>query len=223
MSSTVVWGPSAGWPSLDTLLRNLHALSLQPDRPDIDVADMIDAWHNVLPCGACRESSGQFLQENDTRPPDDAYDTEAMVRWAYALHNRVNRKKADNNMDVTPAPPFDEYYESIVNVDVNDPRVQREAVDAFWNLVLPYAMCYEPKETEKKTHLRKFARYAKYFLPMTDEYDNVLEVPCREENLSQRWKLFYCVLDQSPLRQSTANLAKYLAAKSTSCTKTGCK
>ena len=231
MSSTKAWGPAAGWPSLDTLQRNLHTLASGSSAPpDIDTTELIEAWRLVLPCGACRDSSGSFIHDEGIAPPEDAYDADAMARWVYDLHNRVNRKKRDNKMDVTPAPPFETYKEAVLDGGDVD---EQEATDVFWNLVLPYALSYEPRETEKKQHIRNFAKYAKYFLPMTTpENDDPLSELCDDKHFRSRQALFYCVLRQSPYMRhappqrktgvAVTMLAKYLAAKSTSCTKKGC-
>ena len=237
MSSTVAWGPS-GWRTTETFIFNLQWIKENPrsqfaQKAKKDLSSLplvLDAWRQILPCGACRESAQGFLER--VHVPPNASRIVDVAAAIHELHNLVNDKR-NTNGDPTPQhTDFEGWLEHILNrelLDTNSGDYQN-AVDAFWNLVLPYALAYEPHETNKVQAMRNFSVYAYLFLPCSIPDANPLSPVCSDMPFKSRWTLFYCLARQSPyydVQNASTSLLNLLviftAAKSTLCTKVGCR
>ena len=91
---TKIWGPPA-WVTF-------HAISFgYPMKPSpeqkLNYRQYYEAVGDTLPCRYCRESYKGFTQSGDTVLDDRVFENrESLSRWAYRLHEAVNRKLGVN-------------------------------------------------------------------------------------------------------------------------------
>ena len=94
---TVKWGPSA-W-------KLLHYITFKAPRRPLRLAEQqvyrefFTLIGDILPCVYCRRSYKQFIHE----VPIDVSSGEAMCKWLYLVHNKVNKK-----LDKTDIPDYRE-------------------------------------------------------------------------------------------------------------------
>lgn len=94
---TRFWGPS-GW-------RLLHLLSFayEPSQQK-EMKDFLDALPFVLPCKFCRSSLITYYED---LPPEDALNSkEALSKWMWKIHEKVNQKLRSQGQTIPPSPSF---------------------------------------------------------------------------------------------------------------------
>lgn len=94
---TRFWGPS-GW-------RLLHLLSFayQPSQRK-EMAEFLEALPFVLPCKFCRSSLITYYED---LPPEKALDSnEALSKWMWKIHEKVNQKLRSQGQTIPPSPSF---------------------------------------------------------------------------------------------------------------------
>lgn len=82
---TSFWGPQT-WQLIHAIA---HTFPDQPTEAEQSaVHGLMDAMIKLLPCALCR---GNLAKELDALPPDTS-SRSAMIKWAWTLHNSVNRR-----------------------------------------------------------------------------------------------------------------------------------
>ena len=97
---TRFWGPS-GW-------RLLHTITFAyiPRTDKVAVREMFKMLPFVLPCKYCRTSLTEYMERHSL---DDALESrDKLTRWLWKIHNEVNSKLRNQNLQQTPDPPFED-------------------------------------------------------------------------------------------------------------------
>jgi len=92
---TKIWGEHM-WESFHCIA---YGYPIEPtEEQKQQYKDFFTAVKNVLPCGYCRTSYSDFIANDpDVKLTDkDLENREALTRWLYRLHNRVNKKLGIN-------------------------------------------------------------------------------------------------------------------------------
>lgn len=105
----------------------LHTVTLSyPDNPnknDIDIhKNFIRSFHQIIPCGACQQHFGQYLQKYPIE--NFLSKKESFIEWMVNAHNQVN--KAQNKPNISSSHMIN-LYKSIYL----DPS--RESLQDFFN------------------------------------------------------------------------------------------
>ena len=87
---TKIWGSST-WTSNHAIT---FGYPVEPtDQQKKDYRTYFESLGKVLPCRYCRDSYNNFIVTDDTKLTDaDLESREALTRWFYRVHNRVNNK-----------------------------------------------------------------------------------------------------------------------------------
>ena len=83
---TKIWGGPA-WEFLHAVTFGYPVEPTQKDKDDYMI--FFKSLANVLPCGLCRDSYKVFIEDLNY---DKLASREALTRWLYEVHNRVNNK-----------------------------------------------------------------------------------------------------------------------------------
>ena len=94
---TAKWGPSA-WKLLHYITFKAPRRPLSPAEQQV-YQEFFTLIGDILPCVYCRRSYKEFIQEL----PIDVSSGEAMCKWLYLVHNKVNKK-----LDKTDIPSYRE-------------------------------------------------------------------------------------------------------------------
>lgn len=97
---TKFWGPS-GWRLLHTL-----TFTYEPKRQRTSMGAFLKTLPYVLPCKFCRASLTDYY---DADPYEKALgSSDALARWLYRIHGRVNDKLRDQGQSIPKDPTFRE-------------------------------------------------------------------------------------------------------------------
>lgn len=92
---TRYWGPS-GW-------KLLHSITFSyEEKIKKQYTEFFNVIAFILPCKFCRKSYSEYLL-ND---PVDASSKDALTKWLWRIHNRVNDKLRNQGLCSTDNPPF---------------------------------------------------------------------------------------------------------------------
>jgi len=91
---TKFWGPS-GW-------KLLHTIAFTYDG-NKEVKEFFELLPFVLPCKFCRASLTEYMDED----PVDVSSREALSKWLWRIHNKVNDKLRSQGLLKTKNPSFD--------------------------------------------------------------------------------------------------------------------
>jgi hypothetical protein len=90
---TKFWGPS-GW-------RLLHTIAFSEISPN--TKKFFELIPFILPCKFCRASLTEYMEED----PVDVSSQDALARWLWRIHNKVNDKLRGQGLLKTKNPSFD--------------------------------------------------------------------------------------------------------------------
>lgn len=90
---TKFWGPS-GW-------KLLHTIAFNEISPN--TKEFFELIPFILPCKFCRASLTEYMEED----PVDVSSRDALARWLWRIHNKVNDKLRGQGLLKTKNPPFD--------------------------------------------------------------------------------------------------------------------
>jgi hypothetical protein len=112
---TKFWGPS-GWRFLHTI-----TFTYDPAKQKAAMADFLETLPYVLPCKFCRASLTDYYEVDLYSKALDS--SNALSRWLYRIHNRVNGKLRDQGQTIPKDPTFREVREQYKFVlDAPGPR-----------------------------------------------------------------------------------------------------
>ena len=205
MALADVWGPAA-W-------RCLHAASFESSPKAF--AGLVTALRVALPCPDCREAFDRYCEQN---PLDDSGLSAA--KWAWALHNTVNRKKAarERSIDLSTdgAESWAARRAAVPKLLSFDTLVRRHAVfstiasaDDVFGLVLIVAL-YAPTGA---AHTLAFA-LAQAF-PLASYTRHLRAAPEHNDpfdDLAARRRA-YCIATQAPIETAAQLRARFELAK----------
>lgn len=106
---TKVWGP-AGWLFLHSVSFG-YPLKIDNSNASkkIEYKVFFESVGDILPCKYCRESYNKYIQEI---PIDDHLNSrDALVKWLYLIHNKVNNKLNVPECDIPTLEEVKEKYE----------------------------------------------------------------------------------------------------------------
>lgn len=129
---TRFWGPS-GW-------RLLHTAAYQynPETAS-QMRKFLKTLPFILPCKFCRSSLSTYYDE---LPPTSATlsTRDALFRWFYDIHNKVNAKLRAQGLNPTSDPPFTavrKFYDNWMKLSTPHDRLQ-----TFWDFLFSIAYCH---------------------------------------------------------------------------------
>ena len=135
---TRFWGPS-GW-------RLLHLLTFQynPTTQKYAMRRFLETLPYILPCKFCRASLTDYYAELPFVPALESQD--ALCRWLYAIHSKVNQKLKSQGLTTTPDPTFasvERYYRTWIHDGASPATVG-------WDFL--FAVAYNhPKEAARQS------------------------------------------------------------------------
>lgn len=158
---TRFWGPS-GW-------QLLHLIAQEYPADNVDGMTkrryelFFNSMKDVLPCKFCRESTSNFMAQEEFALHPAMKSRKTLTQWLYSLHNRVNKKLRDQCAEDSRVicPPEDPTYEQVYNIYQEllhvDPEVP-PGMDFLYCIVFNY-----PKNKEEITS-DKVQAYFEFFM-----------------------------------------------------------
>jgi hypothetical protein len=104
---TKFWGPS-GW-------KLLHTIAFSELKDKTHIKEFFELIPFVLPCKFCRASLTEYMDED----PVDVSSGDALSRWLWRIHNKVNDKLRGQGLLKTKNPSFD----TVANMYSKPPEV----------------------------------------------------------------------------------------------------
>ena len=92
---TKFWGPS-GW-------KLLHTIAFNELKDKVAIKEFFELIPFILPCKFCRASLTEYMDED----PVDVSSQDALARWLWRIHNKVNDKLRGQGLLKTKNPSFD--------------------------------------------------------------------------------------------------------------------
>lgn len=92
---TKFWGPS-GW-------KLLHTIAFDELKDKVAIKEFFELIPFILPCKFCRASLTEYMDED----PVDVSSQDALARWLWRIHNKVNDKLRGQGLLKTKNPSFD--------------------------------------------------------------------------------------------------------------------
>jgi hypothetical protein len=92
---TKFWGPS-GW-------KLLHTIAFSELKDKTHIKEFFELIPFILPCKFCRASLTEYMDED----PVDVSSQDALARWLWRIHNKVNDKLRGQGLLKTKNPSFD--------------------------------------------------------------------------------------------------------------------
>jgi hypothetical protein len=137
---TRFWGPS-GWKLLHTITFAYPQNPVVEDKRNMN--RFLETLPYILPCKFCRASLTEYYEKH---PYENALESRAkFTHWLYKIHNEVNAKLREQNLNPSSDPTFQDvkhFYENF----------QKEPADAilttYWDFLFSVAYNH-PKETTK--------------------------------------------------------------------------
>jgi Erv1 / Alr family len=160
---TRFWGPS-GWQLLHLIAQSY------PDDADAKTKRRYELFFNamkdILPCKFCRESTSNFMTQDDYALHPALKSKKDLTFWLYNLHNRVNKKLRDQCAEdprvicPPPDPSYEEVYNTYETLLHTKPNVP-PGMDFLYCVVYNY-----PKEITSD----KIRAYFEFFTNLYDVY-----------------------------------------------------
>jgi hypothetical protein len=152
---TKIWGPPT-WFMIDSIV---FGYPTNPsDEQKKNYKNFLLQLGNVLPCSLCRDSYKIFITNEDTELTDQVFtNRETLTKWAFNLHNRVNKK-----LKVNYGTTYEEYcnkfesFRAVCTEPVNDydicnmPRELKTIAYNNFNIIQSIIVPYEIVSKFKK-------------------------------------------------------------------------